>query len=265
MRVLRSHLVLIAASVFMVMPLVLLLIAATRSGGLAGGVSLVPGADIGANIDRLSARLAAGGGPGLFTVVGTSLLVALCVAALTTVVSFLAAYALVFFRGAPQAVLWLTVATLTFPIEARMLPTFDVANRLGLLNSVLGIALPVLPLALGTLVFRQHFRSLPPELFEAARLDGARPMRIARDMVVPLSLVPAAAVALIAFLIGWNQYLWPLMILPDNARMTVVHALGLAGAPTGPGAALAVLAILPPLVLVLGFGRLLRRMSSLRG
>lgn len=212
-----------------------------------------------------SALAPSGGTPGLSRMVCTSLALALAVAVLSTVLSFLAAYAFVFFR-APLLTLafWAAVSTLYFPIEARMLQTFDVAATLGLTGSFLGLALPVLQLALGTLFFRQHFRRLPPQLLEAARLDGAGPFRCLLDIVLPLSRPQVATVALVTFLWGWNQYLWPLMISVDDRHWTLMRALERVGAGSGAGLTLAALALLPPLLLVLVLARTLARMGRVR-
>jgi sn-glycerol 3-phosphate transport system permease protein len=267
-----DHAFLITAGGVMVAPLGLLVFSATQAGGLraiATGPTWSLWQGLRRNIDRLADLGGAGqmgtgqSGPSLWDMVATSLLTACGVALLSTVCGFLAAYAMTFLlrRGAR---FWfsLTLLTLYFPIEARMLSSFDVALKLGLVNSLAGLILPILPLALSTLIFRQHMRTLPPQLLEAARLDGAGPLRFLRDFVLPLSSVPIGAVLIVSFLIGWNQYLWPLMISIDNSYVPLMRGLNLVGSGSGPSMVLAVISVLPPLLLVLGFMRLLTRVTS---
>lgn len=251
----------------MVAPLVLMAFSATQAGGLratATGPSWSLWQGLRRNIDRLADLGGQGqSGPSVGDMVSTSLLTACGVAVLSTAIGFLAAYAMTFLlRRGVRFWFSLTLMTLYFPIESRMLSSFDVALRLGLVNSLAGLILPILPLALSTLIFRQHMRTLPPQLLEAARLDGAGPLRFLRDFVLPLSAVPIGAVLIVSFLIGWNQYLWPLMISIDNSYFPLMRGLNLVGSGSGPSMVLAVISVLPPLLLVLGFMRLLTRVTS---
>ncbi|MEE9335998.1 MAG: ABC transporter permease subunit [Granulosicoccaceae bacterium] len=185
-----------------------------------------------------------------------SLIIAISVATLTTVLSLLTAYAIVFFRmPGKQAVFWFVLVTLLFPLESRFVNTFSVTASIGLINTHVGMVLPVLAAALGTFFFRQYFLSLPKELIEAATLDGAGPFRFLKDIVVPLSYSRAGAIFVIAFMIGWNQYLWPLMISTDDTLYTLVRGIRLIGQESGPGMALIVITIMPPLLLLLVFQR----------
>ena len=152
-------------------------------------------------------------------------------------------------------VFWIVFATLLFPLESRFVTTFQVTVELGLVNSHLGIILPVLAMALGTFFFRQYFLTLPEQLTEAAILDGAGPIRFFIDIIVPLSLSRAGAIFVIAFMIGWNQYLWPLMISTDDTLYTLVRGIRLVGQESGPGMALVVITILPPFILLIVFQR----------
>ena len=196
----------------------------------------------------------------------TSFLIAAGVAVASTAVSFLTAYVLTFMETSlARYVFAATLLTLYFPIEARMLPTFDVALQLGLINSLPGLILPILPIAVATFVFRQHFRTLPREIWDAARLDGAGPLRFMRDFLLPLSQAPLFAVLLITFLVGWNQYLWPLMISTDNTYFPIMRGLNLAGTGSGPSLLLGAVSLLPPLILVLAFSRAVSRAAGLRG
>lgn len=261
-----DHVILSLAVVVLCGPLVLLLLGATQPGGLRGIAAGADGAlvsGLSTNVARLAELTGRGTrGPSVADMTTASLAVAAGVALLATVCGFLAAYAMTFLLARARFWFSLTLLTLYFPIEARMLPTFDVAVRLGLIDTLTGLVLPILPLALATLIFRQHMKTLPPQLLEAARLDGAGPVRFLRDFVVPLSLVPTGAVLIISFLIGWNQYLWPLMVSIDNTYFPLMRGLNMVGAGSGPSMVLAAVSLLPPLVLVLGFIRLLSRVTS---
>ena len=262
-----DHLLLCIAALIMGGPLVLLLLGAVQPGGLRGDIPTSfadVSAGLQANLDRLHYMNSQGEAvPTVTDMLFNSLLTAGSVAFLACAVGLLAAYSMTFLLRR-SAKIWfaITLATLFFPVEARMLQTFDIAVDLGLINSLTGLVLPILPLAVATLVFRQHLRMLPPQLLEAARLDGAGPLRFLWDFVLPLSAVPIAAVLIISFLIGWNQYLWPLMISIDNTYFPLMRGLNLVGAGSGPSMVLATLSVLPPLILVLGFTRLLSRVTS---
>lgn len=217
-------------------------------------------ADIPTAIQRLDTI-----GPGLTAMVVTTLSLAIGTSVLSTALSFLTAFAIVFCRMRFGWLwFWLSVATLYFPIESRMLQTFDVTSALGLTNSMTGLLLPTLQVALGTLFFRQHFKNLPPEILEAARLDGAGPVRFIKDFAVALSITPICVVALVTFILGWNQYLWPLMVSLDDRHWTLVRALEQVRAGSPQGLVLAGLAMLPPLALILVFQKHLSRLGHVR-
>ncbi len=243
-------------------PLVLVVMSAGTAGGLRGRfgeTGFLEG--LIRNMAALDRMTGEGGiGPSLGSMLWTSVLVGLGVAILTTLVAFMAAYAMTHFRGR-GARLWfgLTLLTLYFPVEARMLPTFDVATKLGLVNTLSGLILPILPVAVACFFFRQHLKGLPVEVMEAARLDGTGPLKYLTDFVVPLSLVQIGAIFVITFIIGWNQYLWPLMISVDNTLFPLMRGLNLAGSGSGASMIIALSSIGPPLVLMLGFLALLRR------
>ena len=185
-----------------------------------------------------------------------SLIVGLGVGVVTTVFSLLTAYAIVFFEfRLRHLVFWLSFGTLLFPLEARFIPTFAIVSDLGLINSHVGIVLPVLLVALGTFFYRQFFLTLPPEYQEAARLDGAGAFRFFWDHIVPLSRSRTGAIFVISFMAGWNQYLWPLMISTDESLYTLVRGIRLIGQESGPGMALITLSLLPPLALLIVFQR----------
>ena len=204
-------------------------------------------ADIGTAVNHLQNV-----GPGFWAMATSTLALAFGVSLLSTALSFATAFALVFcrLRFAPL-VFWLSLATFYFPIEARMLQTFDLASHLSLTNTLPGLILPTLQLALGTLFFRQHFKRMSPELVEAARLDEANPLTFLKDFAIPLSSMPIGTVALITFISGWNQYLWPLMLSIDDRHWTIVRGLEHVRAGSVEGLLLAMAALLPPLVLIL--------------
>ena len=171
-------------------------------------------------------------------------------------VSLIAAYAIVFFRFPGRMVcFWLIFITLMLPVEVRILPTFDVAARLDLLNSYHGLILPLIASATATL-------TIPDELVEAAKIDGAGPMRFFWDILLPVSRTNIAALTIILFIYGWNQYLWPLLITTDAQFTTVVMGIQRM---VNSGEALpvwhqimgtAVLALLPPVLIVLAMQKL---------
>src|SRR5690606_26726546 len=117
---------------------------------------------------------------------------------------------------------WLIFVTLMLPVEVRIVPTFQVVSDLGLLDSYAGLTLPLIASATATFMFRQFFMTVPDELVEAARMDGAGPMRFFFDILLPLSRTHIAALFVILFVYGWNQYLWPLLITTQESMYTVV-------------------------------------------
>ena len=161
--------------------------------------------------------------PPVWQMMWNSLLMALIITGGKIGVSIISAYAVVFFRFPGRMVFfWMIFITLMLPVEVRILPTYEVVSDLGLINSMTGLTLPLIASATGTLLFRQFFLTIPDELVEAARIDGAGPLRFFKDVVLPLSATNIAALAVILFIYGWNQYLWPLLITTDNRLDTIV-------------------------------------------
>jgi sn-glycerol 3-phosphate transport system permease protein len=172
-------------------------------------------------------------------------------------ISILSAFAIVYFRfPGRQFFFWSVFVTLMLPVEVRIIPTFKVASDLGILNSHVGLALPLIASATATFLFRQFFMTIPDELAEAARIDGAGPMRFFFDVVLPLSKTHMAALFVILFIYGWNQYLWPLLITASESMYTVV--IGIKRMIAGGDAsnewhlimATAMLALMPPALVV---------------
>jgi len=181
------------------------------------------------------------------------------------IVSMLAAYAIVYFRF-PLASLcfWIIFTTLLLPLEVRILPSYEVVQGLGLLNTYTGLILPLIASATGTFFFRQFFRSIPDELIEAARIDGAGPVRFFWDILVPLSRTMIAAIFIIMFVVGWNQYLWPTLMTTEEDLFTLVRGIrqilqvyiGANIPDYNEALAMAVLAILPPGLVIVIFQRM---------
>ncbi len=174
------------------------------------------------------------------------------------VISLLSAYAVVFFSfPLRMAFFWMIFITLMLPVEVRILPTYKVVADLGMLDSYAGLTIPLIASATATLLFRQFFLTIPDELVEAAKIDGAGPLRFLRDMVLPLSRTNIAALFVILFIYGWNQYLWPLLITTSGSMETVIvgikRMMGGADADTDWGAVMAttMLAMLPPVAVVM--------------
>ena len=142
------------------------------------------------------------------------------------VISLLSAFAIVYFRFPGKMLFfWLIFLTLMLPVEVRILPTYEVMAGLSLLNSYTGLILPLIASATATFLFRQFFLTVPDELTEAARVDGARPMRFFFDILLPMSRTNIAALFVILFIYGWNQYLWPLLITTDPSMNTIVMGI----------------------------------------
>ena len=187
-----------------------------------------------------------------------SLNMAVLIAVGKIVISLLSAYAVVFFSFPGRMIaFWLIFITLMLPVEVRIIPTFEVMVNLGLINSMPGLVVPLIASATATLLFRQFFLTIPDEYVEAAKIDGAGPMRFFKDVVLPLSITNIAALFVILFIFGWNQYLWPLLIISDKSLETVVvgmtKMIGTSDAQNEWNIimATAVLAMLPPVAVVM--------------
>src|SRR5262245_28206965 len=138
-------------------------------------------------------------------------------------ISIISAYAVVYFKFPfRMAAFWLIFMTLMLPVEVRIYPTYKIAADLHLLDSYSGLALPLIASATATLFFRQFFMTIPDELIEASKLDAAGPFRFFKDTVLPLSRTNIAALFVILFIYGWNQYLWPLLITTRDDMQTIV-------------------------------------------
>lgn len=191
-----------------------------------------------------------------------SLVMALAIAVGKIAVSILSAYAIVFFRFPfRNAAFWLIFVTLMLPVEVRIFPTVQVVSSMHLTNTYAGLTLPLIASATATFLFRQFFLTLPDELMDAARIDGAGPLRFFRDVVLPLSKTNIAALFVITFIYGWNQYLWPILITNQQSLTTAVVGIKtmIASGDTATEwhlvMAALLLTMLPPLVVVLTMQR----------
>ena len=174
----------------------------------------------------LTKGLPEAGGVSVGLMMLNSLIMALGITIGKIAVSIIAAYAIVYFRFPfRMGVFWMIFVTLMLPVEVRILPTYDVVTRLHLLNTYPGLIVPLIASATATFLFRQFFLTVPDELVEAARIDRAGPVRFFFDILLPLSRTNIAALFIILFIYGWNQYLWPLLVTTDESLYTVVMGI----------------------------------------
>jgi sn-glycerol 3-phosphate transport system permease protein len=226
-------------------------------------MTLVPGRNLLANYrDALSSGTAGTNGQPVARMMLNSLVMALAIAVGKIAISLPSAYAVVFFRFPLRRLcFWAIFITLMLPVEVRIIPTYKIAADLGLIDTYPGLALPLIASATATLLFRQFFLTIPDEIVEAARIDGAGPWRFLVHMVVPLSRTNIAALFVILFIYGWNQYLWPLLVTNTPAMTTIVigirQMIGNGDAQTEWHLvmATAILALLPPIAVVLAMQR----------
>jgi sn-glycerol 3-phosphate transport system permease protein len=226
-------------------------------------MTLVPGSDLIANYrDALSLGTISTNGQPVAAMMLNSLVMALAIAIGKIAISLPSAYAVAFFRFPLRRLcFWAIFVTLMLPVEVRIIPTYKIATDLGLIDTYPGLVLPLIASATATLLFRQFFLTIPDELVEAAKLDGAGPWRFLIHMVIPLSRTNIAALFVILFIYGWNQYLWPLLVTNTPAMTTIVigirQLIGNGDAQTAWHLvmATALLALLPPIAVVLAMQR----------
>jgi sn-glycerol 3-phosphate transport system permease protein len=184
--------------------------------------------------------------------------VAVAIAVGKIVISVLSAFAIVYFRFRGSAIVfWMIFVTLMLPIPVRILPTYEVVGNLGWLNTYAGLSIPLMASATATFLFRQFFRTIPDELTEAAQLDGCGPLRFLWSFLVPLSWANIAALFVVLFIYGWNEYFWPLLITNTEEMRTVVIGLETLIPRTGTDLptwnlimAGAMMALLPPVLVI---------------
>jgi sn-glycerol 3-phosphate transport system permease protein len=259
---LLSHLILILGVLIVALPVYVTFVASTRTTDeiIRPPMPLTPGPHL---VENYRAALeGTREGPGSKAAVGrmmtVSLVMALGIAIGKIVISLLSAFAIVYFRFPfRQLVFWSIFITLMLPVEVRIGPTYKVVADLGMLNSYAGLTVPLIASATATFLFRQFFLTVPEELTEAARIDGAGPMRFFIDILVPLSATSIAALFVIQFIYGWNQYLWPLLVTTNESMYPVV--IGIKRMISGGDAqtewsvimATAILAMIPPALVVM--------------
>jgi sn-glycerol 3-phosphate transport system permease protein len=255
------HAVLLLGLALVLFPIYVALVASslTLRDILASPMTLLPGAHLVANFrEALTSGTMGTSGQGVARMMANSLVMALAIAAGKIAISLPSAYAVVFFRFPLRRLcFWAIFVTLMLPVEVRIIPTYQVAADLGLVDTHLGLALPLTASATATLLFRQFFLTIPDELADAARLDGAGPWRFFVWIAIPLSRTNIAALFAILFIYGWNQYLWPLLVTDSPAMTTIVigirQMIGTGDAQTAWHLvmATALLAMLPPVAVVL--------------
>ncbi len=258
-----SHVILIVGVVIVFFPIYVTFIGSTQTAeqiSTSNPISLLPGSNI-----VESYRLALFGGKteagasisAAAPMMAISLASALIIAIGKIAISLLSAFAIVYFRFPfKNLVFWMVFVTLMLPVEVRIGPTYQVVSDLGMLNTMAGLTVPLIASATATFLFRQFFLTVPDELVEAARIDGAGPMRFFRDVLLPLSRTSVAALFVIQFIYGWNQYLWPLLVTTDEKMYPIVMGIkrlifGEVYVEWNVVMAVAILAMLPPALVVI--------------
>jgi sn-glycerol 3-phosphate transport system permease protein len=258
-----SHLILLLGVSIVAFPLYLTFVASTQTAEQISRsipMSMLPG-----NNFWESYRLALFGGdtslgskvPAVWPMMQTSLISALIISIGKISISLLSAFALVYFRFPFRNLFfWMIFITLMLPVEVRISPTYEVVSNLGMLNTYAGLTVPLIASATATFLLRQFFLTVPDELVEAARMDGAGPMRFFKDILLPLSATNIAALFVIQFIYGWNQYLWPLLVTTNEDMYPIVMGIkrmlaGEAYTEWNIVMATAILAMLPPALVVI--------------
>jgi sn-glycerol 3-phosphate transport system permease protein len=256
-----SHALLALGVVVIVFPIYLALVGSTHSAQemAQSPIPLWFGQDVWHNYRTILM----GEGPGVTSQVPVSrmmwvsLVTALSIAFGKIVISLLSAFAIVYFNFPfRKAVFWGIFVTLMLPVEVRIVPTYKVVADFGMINSFAGLTIPLIASATATFLFRQFFLTVPDELAEASKMDGASPMRFFWDVLLPLSRTSIAALFVIQFIYGWNQYLWPLLMSTEERMYPIV--MGIRSMTAGADSqvqwnlvmATAILAMLPPALVV---------------
>jgi sn-glycerol 3-phosphate transport system permease protein len=260
---LLAHVVLILGVLIVAFPIYLTFVASTQTAEVIAQsrpLSLIPG---GHGLETYQRALFGGKNefgsdmPAAAPMMLTSLISALVIAVGKIIISLLSAFAIVYFRFPLRGlVFWMIFVTLMLPVEVRIGPTYEVVSQLGMLNSYAGLTVPLIASATATFLFRQFFLTVPDELVEAARIDGAGPLRFFKDVLLPLSTTSIAALFVIQFIYGWNQYLWPLLVTTNENMYPVVMGIkrliaGESYTEWNVVMATAMLAMLPPAAVVI--------------
>jgi sn-glycerol 3-phosphate transport system permease protein len=255
-----SHLVVLLGVIIIAFPVWMTFVASTHSQQtmLQSPIPVLPGPHLIENYTKvLTEGYGRVGSTPVMMTLTNSLIMALGVAIGKIAISIISAFAIVYFRFPGRMYFfWAIFVTLMLPVEVRIVPTYGVVASLGMLDSYSGLIIPLIASATATFLFRQFFLSVPDELTEAARVDGASPMRFFWDILLPMSRTSIAALFVIQFIYGWNQYLWPLLITTKESYYTVVMTVSrqanvVDGVPSwNLLMAMAMLAMLPPVLVV---------------
>jgi sn-glycerol 3-phosphate transport system permease protein len=260
-----SHTILIAGVLVVAFPVYIAFVASTLTldETLAVPMQLLPGSHFLENYGQVLAHGSTQGSSApVWRMLLNSLVMALAIAFGKIGISILSAFAIVYFRfPLRMTFFWMIFVTLMLPVEVRILPTYKVVADLNLIDTYTGLTVPLIASATATFLFRQFFLTIPDELAEAARIDGASPMRFFIDVIVPLSRTNIAALFVIMFIYGWNQYLWPLLVTTHESMYTSVIGIkrmipgGDAATEWNHVMATAMLAMIPPAAVVLSMQR----------
>jgi sn-glycerol 3-phosphate transport system permease protein len=259
-----SHIMLILGVAVVLFPLYVAFVTATLDNNAVYDtpMTLIPGGHLWENLHAIWINGVGPHSAPFWLMLTNSFIMALVITVGKISVSILSAFAIVWFRFPLRNLFfWMIFSTLMLPVEVRIFPTVEVIANLKLLDSYTGLTLPLMASATATFLFRQFFMTLPDELIEAARIDGASPMRFFRDIVLPLSRTNLAALFVITFIYGWNQYLWPLLIISDvNLGTAVAGVKGMMSSGEGTTQwnqvmAAMLLTLIPPVVIVLTMQR----------
>tara|TARA_R110002020_G_scaffold44066_4_gene127329 strand:- start:411 stop:1253 length:843 start_codon:yes stop_codon:yes gene_type:complete len=259
-----THFVLLVGVVIIGFPVYVAVIASTHDASAmsSGMMPLLPGTHLLDNF-WITMTKQTPGLPAFWVMAWNSLWMAVIITVGKIAISIISAFAIVYFRFPLRTLaFWLIFITLMLPVEVRIIPTFKVVADLGMLNSYAGLTIPLIASATATFLFRQFFMTVPDELMEAARVDGAGPMKFFRDILLPLSRTNIAALSVILFIFGWMQYLWPMLVTTDRNYYTLMMGVRrmAAVADSDPQwnliMAAVVFAMLPPVLVVIFMQRL---------
>ena len=260
-----SHAIMILGVLIVFFPIWLAFVASTVTQPeiVSPPMPLLPGDQFFINYKK---ALLAGVNVPVGTMLTNSLIMAIGIAIGKIIISLLSAFAIVYFRFPGKKIFfWLIFITLMLPVEVRIVPTYEIIAGFGMLNSYGGLIFPLIASATATFLFRQFFMTVPDELAEAARVDGAKPLRFFWDILIPMSRTNIAALFVILFIYGWNQYLWPLLITTDPEMNTIVMGIKQMF-PSGDDVAdwpvimaTSILAMIPPVIVVISMQKLFIR------
>ena len=225
-----SHIILVLGVAIVALPIWITFVAATHDEVrmLQAPIPMLPGGHFWENFKQtlFGSGLSGTQSTPVWRMLLNSMAMALMISGGKIAISLISAFAIVYFKFPfRMGFFWMIFITLMLPVEVRILPTFEVVASLGMLNSYLGLSVPLIASATATFMFRQVFLTIPDEMLESARIDGAGPMRFFWDILIPLSRTNIAALFVILFIYGWNQYLWPLLITTDTDMTTIVMSI----------------------------------------